>query len=674
MTAGAWRADIDGLRALAVVSVIAFHAGLGGVTGGYVGVDVFFVISGYLIAGNIYAAVERGQFTLAGFYERRIRRIQPALIAMLAVCAVVFAAFLTPVDYKSFAQSVGASLTFCSNLFFYAKSGYFDGGSETKPLLHTWSLAVEEQYYLAFPLLVAALHRVLPRRTTLAIALLALLSLAFSMVQVRANPDAAFYLPFSRAWELLAGAWLARGALPAPRGAALRQACAFAGLLAIVVPVMLYTPATRFPGESALLPCLGALLLIHAGSGGPSVAGGWLSSAPAAFIGRISYSLYLWHWPLLVALRYLLFRELQGPLELGLYAAAAVALAWASWRWVEQPFRTRGAGPLPARAHVFRATAAITGAGLAFAFVVQADQGFPARFQQPARGYAQAALDTNPQRQRCDRLPPERIVAGQACALGAAGPDAPSFVLIGDSFGDAAAPGIDASARALGRKGLSLTHSGCFLLLGARQDNPACARFMDAATAYVQAHPSVHDVLLVGRWTSALLGDRFGQSPTPHWFVQDAQSTERSVDENRRVFERSLDRLLVALDGRHVAVVAYIPEQRYDVPRALALSATFGRPAQPALPVAMHEQRQEALRDTFERLRARHPFDVVDVGRALCGPQVCDVLRGGVPLYADDNHLSTHGAEALSDVWSAALGGAPAPVVAQAVSNPAVSR
>ena len=677
MTTGAWRADVDGLRALAVLSVIAFHAGLPGVTGGYVGVDVFFVISGYLIAGNIYAGVEGGRFTLAGFYERRIRRIQPALIAMLAVCAVVFAAFLTPVDYKSFAQSAGASLTFCSNLYFYFKSGYFDAGSATNPLLHTWSLAVEEQYYLAFPLLVVALHRVLPRRTTLAIALLTVLSLVFSIVQVRTNPDAAFYLPFSRAWELLAGAWLARAALPVPRHAALRQACALAGLLAIVVPVILYTPATRFPGESALLPCLGALLLIHAGRGGPSLVGSWLSSAPATFVGRISYSLYLWHWPLLVAARYLLFRELQGPLELGLYAAAALALAWVSWRWVEQPFRTRGAGPLPSRAHVFRATAAITSVALAFALVAHADQGFPGRFQQPARGFAEAALDTNPQRQRCDRPLPERIAAGQACVLGAASPAAPTFVLIGDSFGDAAAPGIDESARALGLKGLSLTYSGCFLLLGARQGNPACARFMDAAAAYVTTHPSLRNVVLVGRWTSALLGDRFGQARTQGWFVQDAQSTERSVDENRRVFERSFDRLLAAFDGRHVVVVAYIPEQRYDVPRALALSATFGYPAQPALPVAMHEQRQGELRETLARLHTRHPFDVVDVGQALCGATVCDVLRHGVPLYADDNHLSTHGAEALPDVWSAALGSPVAPAVAvaiQAAPNPPVSR
>jgi peptidoglycan/LPS O-acetylase OafA/YrhL len=642
MKTGAWRADIDGLRALAVLSVIAFHAGPAGVIGGYVGVDVFFVISGYLIAGNIYAGIEAGQFTLAGFYERRIRRIQPALIAMLAVCAVAFAAFLTPVDYK--------------------------------PLLHTWSLAVEEQYYLAFPLLVVALHRALPRRTTPAIALLAVLSLVFSVVQVRTNPDAAFYLPLSRAWELLAGAWLARSALPVPRNAALRQACALGGLLAIVASAILYTPATRFPGESALLPCLGALLFIHAGSGGRSLAGAWLSSAPATFVGRISYSLYLWHWPLLVAARYLLFRPLQGPLELGLYAAASTALACASWRWVEQPFRTRGAGPLPSRRQVFRATAVITSAGLGFALVVHAGQGLPARFQQPARGFAAAALDTNPERRRCDRLSPGRIAAGQACMLGAAGPAAPTFVLIGDSFGDAAAPGIDVSARALGLKGLSLTYSGCFPLLGARQDNPACDRFMDAAVDYVTTHPAVRDVVLVGRWTSALLGDRFGQARTQGWFVQDTQSTERSVGENRRVFERSFDRLLVALDGRRIAVVAYIPEQRYDVPRALALSATFGYPAQPALPVAMHERRQGELRDALARLRTRHPFDVVDAGRALCGAVVCDVLRDGVPLYADDNHLSTHGAQALSDVWSAALGAAPAPVVAQAISNPPVPR
>ncbi len=654
MTSMAHRADIDGLRAVAVVSVISFHAASTAFPGGFVGVDVFFVISGYLIGRSIYADLDEGHFTLAGFYERRIRRIQPALIAMVVVSVPAFAIFLTPIDYKSFAQSVGGALTFSSNLFFFLKSGYFDLGAETKPLLHTWSLAVEEQYYLVFPMLVAVLHRYGRRRLTAAIALLLVASFAISVVQVRLQTDAAFYLPFGRMWELLVGALLARGVVPETSRAWPLQACALSGLLAIVGAGIWLSPVSRFPGETALLPCLGAALIIYAGSGGGNATNVLLSGGVLAFIGRISYSLYLFHWPVLVGARYLLFRELAG-YELILYAGVTVVLAWASWRWVEQPFRTGGTRPAMHSA-VFLSTAAVTVAGVGFAVVTHLELGFPSRFDELSRSYAAAALDTNPRRGDCDRPAPIRIAAGEVCALGIAAPGEPSFVLIGDSFADAAVPGIDATARNLGLKGWSLTYSGCFPLAGVRQTNPDCVRFMDAAAAFVTSHPSIRDVVLVGRWTSALRGDRFGQVQVQGWFIDDEQSTEHSAAENTRVFERSFDRMLAAFDGRRVAVVAFIPEQRYDVPRALALSARFGHPAQPALPTVEHEKRQFELRSAFARLRDRHDFELIDAGSYVCGESVCDVLRGGTPLYADDNHLSRKGATALSALWSTALG------------------
>ena len=660
MNATAYRADIDGLRAVAVGSVVAFHAGVPGFSGGFVGVDVFFVISGYLIARNIYADLAGGTFTLAGFYERRIRRIQPALIVMVLASMLAFAVFLTPIDFKTFAQSVGASLTFSSNLFFFFKSGYFGPGADAQPLLHTWSLAVEEQYYLLFPLLAAAVHRRKPSALTWTLALLAGASFAASVVQVRWQPDAAFYLPFSRVWELLLGALLARGVLAPPGRDWVRQVCGLAGLLAIVGPVLWLTPASRFPGEAALLPCLGTALLIHAGTGGRSAANALLCGAPFVFIGRISYSLYLWHWPLLVAARYLMFRELQG-IELLGYALLAVALAWTSWRWVEQPFRRPSRARLPTRRSVFGATAAVTLAGVAFAVGTHAATGFPGRFDEPSRSYAAAALDTNPQRAACDRPTPERITGGRACGLGIVGSTEASFALIGDSFGDAVAPGIDAAALHLGRKGVSLTHSGCFPLLGAQQANRDCARFMDAAVAYLIANPSIRDVILVGRWTSALLGDRFGQVRAQGWWIADDLSTQRSVEENGRVFERSFDRLLAALAERRVVVVAHVPEQRFDIPRALALSARFGHPAQPALSSAEHTTRQAAVRESFARLHERHDFMLVDAGASVCAAAVCEVLRSGVTLYADDNHLSRHGALALEPLWRSALGGADVP-------------
>lgn len=650
-----YRPDIDGLRALAVLSVVLYHAGVGVLKGGFVGVDIFFVISGYLISNIIFHELEAGKFSIGRFYERRIRRIQPALLVMVVFTIVMCAVIYVPIDFKLLAQSVGATVVFSSNIYFYIKSGYFDPSAESKPLLHTWSLAVEEQYYLFFPILVLLLWRHARRHLVSVLMALAVVSFVFSIWQARAASNAAFYLPFDRIWELLIGALLATGVIPPLRTSGLRTLVGFIGLGAMLAAILLFSPHDVFPGERALLPCLGAALLIYAGQGGVTGANGWLSTRPMVWTGKISYSLYLWHWPIIVAAQYLLFRKLHG-WEIVLYMALVYFLAWASWKWVEQPWRdakTLGFS----RRQVFGLTGVVTAVGVGFALVVHLTGGIPGRFSPEARAYAATALDTNPARNACDSPSRKRLDSDDVCSLGA--PDAPlSFALIGDSFGDAVAPGVDQAAKDAGRRGLVLTHSGCFPLAAVQQtDNISCNGVMNATLGLMERHPEIKDVIIVARWTSALLGTRFGQFEQSGWFLKDDETRQLGYDENRNVFERGMVRTLHALDGRNITIFAYIPEQRYDVPRAMAMHHAFGRPQQVDLLRSDHEKRQLEMRGAFKKLvqASPTPFRVVDVGAALCDAQSCGVIRDGVVLYADDNHLSRAGGIALKSVWSRAF-------------------
>jgi peptidoglycan/LPS O-acetylase OafA/YrhL len=322
-----YRPDIDGLRAVAIVPVVLHHADVPGFGGGYVGVDVFFVISGYLITRLLLAEAEDGGISIMRFYARRVRRIAPALlIGGLAV--------LPAEDLLREAKNAVATLAFASNIRFAGLTGYFDDAATEQLLLHTWSLAVEEQYYLVFPLLLAAAIRARAALRPLLWAV-TMLSFAGAVRWVAIDPTFAFYMLPARAWELLGGALLASGAVPAVYARRAREAASVLGFVLIAASVFFYAPQTNFPGVAALPPVLGAMLLIHAGDG--TATGRLLSRPLPVGIGLISYSLYLWHWPILV------LREqfIVAPGAAGVAAAIAlsVALAWASWRWVERPFR-----------------------------------------------------------------------------------------------------------------------------------------------------------------------------------------------------------------------------------------------------------------------------------------------------------------------------------------------
>lgn len=345
-----YRPEIDGLRAVAVLPVIAYHAGLPGFSGGFVGVDVFFVISGYLITGILAGDLAAGRFSVARFYERRARRILPALFVVLALSAVAAQLLLMPPAFRDFSASVFAVVLFLSNMLFISEVDYFAPAAENTPLLHTWSLAVEEQFYILFPLILWLLWRI-GRGRALAWGVLAvtLASLVFSEWAWRSNPAASFYFLPSRAWELGAGALCALVPLRPRAGA--RQVLGLAGLAAIAVAVGFYDRSVPFPSLWALLPVGGAVALILAEGG---AAGRLLSLRPMVAIGLISYSAYLWHYPLFVFVR-LAWGGDPGVLAMSGLGLLSLGLAALSWRYVERPFR--GGGALPRRRQVFFASA-----------------------------------------------------------------------------------------------------------------------------------------------------------------------------------------------------------------------------------------------------------------------------------------------------------------------------
>jgi len=333
-----YRSDIDGLRAIAVISVVFFHYSIGKFFGGgYVGVDIFFVISGYLITSIIYADITQRTYSITAFYHRRVRRIFPALFTVFFACLV--ASFFTnfPSEIHDIGKSIASSIFFVSNILFYSSSSYFDQKMELNPVLHTWSLSVEEQFYVLFPMLVFAMRSLSNGKRILVLFTVSIVSFLASVVQVYIEPTAAFYLVQFRAWELLMGSLLALNAFPKLEKRWHMETLAGIGLLAIIASVCFYSNMTPFPGFAAFIPCAGATAIIYSGISKKTFVSQILGLPPVRFLGLISYSLYLWHWPLLVFTR--LYHQPYGAIEKLSLFGICIILATISWWFIERPFR-----------------------------------------------------------------------------------------------------------------------------------------------------------------------------------------------------------------------------------------------------------------------------------------------------------------------------------------------
>jgi peptidoglycan/LPS O-acetylase OafA/YrhL len=648
-----YRADIDGLRAIAVALVVLFHARFAFIPGGYIGVDVFFVISGFLITLILRQNILGQKFSIKEFYLRRIRRIFPAAFFVLLCTTLVSSFILMPKEFKELGSSLASCLLYLSNIYFWRHTGYFDSAGELSPLLHTWSLAVEEQFYLFVPLFLYFVMRGNkdPRRW---IWLLFAASLISNVIVVRLSPATAFFFPFTRAWELFAGSILAFANRPYFADARRAELAGVLGIALIAGPGFLYDGQTRFPGEAAILPVLGAVLVIAAGADHVTRVSAWLSNRYVVAIGRISFSLYLWHWPVFVLMRYLNLGELDNS-ETGIALLLTVVLSILSYRWIEVPFR-RPDGTWGSQRKVFAGAALATAVLLVVAGGISLGGGLPQRFDLRTRVFAMGAFDINPRRRECDTRSPTRVLADDICRLGA--PDGvPTFALLGDSFGDALVPGVDAVARAEQRQGLILTMAGCYPLVGLNMpDGNACRLFVDAAIKRINEDPSIDTVILVGRWSTAVLGTRYGYGAGPSWFIADDQTTGAlGPEENLQVLRRGLQRTLSALHSKRIFIVAYVPEQKVFVPQAAALSQLLKRDEPVGVSRAIFDLRQRKVHDWLDEGARLGAYTVLDVGALLCNVDHCAATRDGKSLYSDDNHLSGTGAKYIGSIIAPAL-------------------
>ncbi len=638
-----YRADIDGLRAIAVGGVVLFHAFPNALTGGFVGVDVFFVLSGFLITAIIRSEAEAGTFSLAGFYERRFRRIVPALAVVAIASTVAATVILPPEELRSYGKSLFGVALFASNIIFWQDSGYFDTASAEKPLLHTWSLAVEEQFYIVWPLIAVALVKLGRRRmlggfvwATVVVSLLA------ATWAVQADPSQAFYLLPYRAWELGFGALLAVGAIPAFRSAKLCDAAAMLGIALIVVPMALYTEATPFPGLAALPPCLGALLLIHAGQGHSTLVGRALSVKPVLFVGLTSYSFYLWHWPLLVFPRIALNR----PLEVGEAAVAVLAaFALAAWslRYVERPFRGRSGGFAMTRGQVLSASIAcfaILGAGGLALVQTHGLLGFAS----PGVRHAEDAIaSVNPMRAAChDAENTGRPGDMARCTGGTVTANGKYDVLLwGDSHADHLMTGMVDAGRNRGFAVRQATVSGCptTLILNRDEKNAACRAFHDATLREAMKQPSLKAIIISARWQTAFAGNS-GKY----------KNEKDAIAAYRLLIQRFLQTVQERVKPNvKIILVGSTPEFDFWPAICVARREKLGSDPSPCMTSSSRDVGRIRTVDAILRSMEGGNVHVVLPYDRFCRGNRCMTGQAGDIYFRDDDHLTNAGSRLVAD-------------------------
>ncbi len=635
-----YRRDIDGLRAIAVVPVVLYHAGFAAFGGGFVGVDIFFVISGFLITSLIAPEILQGDFSILRFYERRIRRIFPALFVVMFVCAVAATILFMPQHLKDFSQSLGAATLFLSNVLFWTEAGYFDAPAEFKPLLHTWSLAVEEQFYIVFPPALWALLTFARRSSKAIIIFAAIASFGYSLWSVKTAPDAAFYLPFTRMWELLLGSMLALGYLPPLRNTRAAGWLCGLGFILIAMAVFGYSHATPFPGAAALLPCLGAALVIYARAPVGSLTAGLLHWAPVVNTGLLSYSLYLWHWPLYVFLKYYQLGEVSIADRIGVVLVSFL-LAVLSLRFIEAPFRRRQA--LASRGSLFATAAICMMVAVIFGAVGHLTHGWPARLSDETKRLAAYSTSVNPYGSRCHATVKNPIEPSSACQFGS--PGKPSLAVWGDSHASMFVPAL---AEHFGRRGervIHLSFSGCppapdFTRADLGQ-NDRCAKFNDDVLRYLSESSSIRKVLLIARWTTHL-------TPT-------TQSTITDPAQRLKAYSGALRATVVRLRkaGKEVVIFYPVPEVFMDTPSILARMSVLGRdPSSLTTSLEAYRERHDWARNLFAELADMPGVTALHPEQVLCDMQKCRVFDGKDVLYHDHNHLTQEGARRVVEALS----------------------
>lgn len=640
-----YRAEVDGLRAVAVVPVIFFHADFRLFSGGFVGVDVFFVISGYLIASILLQEIEEARFSISGFYERRARRILPALFTIALACFPFAWVWMLPAEFKAFCHSFASVSTFTSNILFWLESGYFADTSAVKPLLHTWSLAIEEQFYILFPPLLLFLNSYCRKWIGVLVGVFIVLSLALSQYGSSAFPDANFYLLPTRAWELGIGvlvAFLIHNDMI--RLTKMRQELTgCVGFAMIIAAIFAYEKTTPFPSLWALAPVMGTALVLLS-TDNKTLVGRILSFPVMVRVGLISYSAYLWHQPLFAFARIRLYENVPVNVY-WLLIASTFTLAWLSWKFVEVP--ARRSCNIPRHKSLFIAAAVCITLTILGLVSVKASN-WSVRVPSSVIHFGAWTNNISPVRERCHTKSKE-INPHTACILGDG--NAPPVYVWGDSHGVELSWELANALKAWQVPLKQLTGTQCQPTLGIRSNREHhCKEFNERVFDYLTqiATPSV--IVVIARWNLYFNGSRVdtgeGCIEPGEWggrFPEGWQGT----DEEARVTGLGLKvrNTIASLTkaGHRVVLIHSMPEPGCNVPALLARRSLFGdaEKAPYSSPYKVFEQRKNITEPelAFDDVNVLHIYpEQFFCNKALPDRCISETIEG--PIYFDTNHPS----------------------------------
>lgn len=646
---GLFRTDINGLRAWAVLSVVLFHFGVPGFNGGFIGVDIFFVISGFLMTGIILNKLITpplpaelkcvNKFDVIEFYLARARRILPALIVLCICMQIIGWFYLSAPDYRMLGTHIITALVFISNIKFWREAGYFDMDSHEKLLLHTWSLSVEWQFYILFPLVLVVLWKLAPNRKFMGIMLMAgfLLSLITSVIMTSIKPSAAFYLLPTRAWEMLAGGLVYFYAHRLVFNKNLSRGFELVGFGLILLSLFFFDSSTPWPGYHALVPIIGSVLILLAGRHTSFLTGTRL----AQWLGKTSYSVYLWHWPFSVAL---IFLELSDN-WLAIFGALVMTLlfGWASWALIEQPVRN-GLVTFKKLPQMALISVIVLVVGVP-ALIIRLQDGIYGRFDAKVDAIFAESKNRNPRMDQCHSSGEKRV---PGCTYGG---DRLGVIVIGDSHALSVVTAVANSLPSKELHALEWSRSGCRTikdLIQERANGQLCGQHIADAIKRSRVLDSSVPILIVNRISAGIYGPNEGSytKVAPTEYIS-GQFPSRTPEYFAEMQKGMIATACAFADHRPVYMLRPIPELKVDVPRIMGRAAILGKVKRVSISVEEYDERHKIAMEAQDRAAAECGVILLDPRPYLCADGRCWGDVDGIPVYSDDDHLSERGGQLL---------------------------
>jgi len=625
-----YRQDIDGLRAIAVMSVILNHMGFFLFSGGYVGVDVFFVISGFLITKIITRKLHQKSFSFIEFYQKRMRRILPALYLVIIITAVFVSLMFSLEEVKFFYKSVQATILFFSNIQFYKDVGYFSLDAFFKPLLHTWSLGVEEQFYIVFPVLLYGLCKFLktPKKLAYAFILILVISFGLNVFTVFNNKNMAFYFSHTRAWEFLIGAIFALDIIPNLRKNWQQQLIAVSGFLLIMVPVFFYSSTTLFPGYNALPPVLGSAFLIYSGTQKKTIIYYLLSRGPVVFIGLISYSLYLWHWPIVSLNNYWGMVQGQAFFGNGILLTLIMAASILSWYFIERPFQNKK--------FISTKTISILLLSLTVGFLIVSKISYRTNkfddflADKETILYSEDYLFDKKYIDLGCNVGASKIKAGELCTFGSKNKKHIDFILWGDSYLETLAPAFEIAAEKNNKKFSYAVQHGCPVILDVPIQGASRGSECNVSNAFIWNYIKQQNIKNIIIHLSYNYGNiKLDKNHRCYEF--------KKTDRFNCLFEDTIDTL--QKEGINISVIG--PMARGVKPIKLRRYKNNKKDHQ--LPKLKSDSETIDLIKGFNKLIEKNKINYYDPVPVLCTDKFCKAENNKKPLFSDGGHLSKYG-------------------------------